>query len=311
MRDPITIDCHYLGPQFAASYLLVEGDEAAFVDDNTTHAVPTLLAALHARKLGPDAVRWVIVTHVHLDHAGGSSALMKACPNATLLAHPRAAPHLIDPSKLVASARKVYGDAEFDRLYGTIEPVPAGRVRVMQDGETLAWGGRTLTFLHTRGHANHHFCLHDSASGAVFTGDSFGLRYPALQRGGLFVFPSTSPTDFDPDEARRSVDRIAALATAVYPTHFGEVRDVAEAARQLRTHLDFSASLLDRAITSALAGDELTSFCRDELRAHYAPEFKARGLDAAATQRLLDLDLDLNAQGIAFVAARRRATARG
>jgi hypothetical protein len=132
-----------------------------------------------------------------------------------------------------------------------------------------------------------------------------------LQGGGLFVFPSTSPTDFDPVEALGSVDRIAELATAAYPTHFGEVRDVAEAAKQLRTHLEFSASLLDRAMASTLTGDPLTSFCRDELKAHYTPELQQRGLDTKATWELLKLDLDLNAQGIAFVAAKRRTTPRG
>jgi glyoxylase-like metal-dependent hydrolase (beta-lactamase superfamily II) len=310
MSEPITIDCDYLAPEFAAAYLLVEGQEAAFVETNTAHAVPRLLAALERAGRRPEDVRWVVVTHVHLDHAGGASALMKACPNATLLAHPRAAPHLVDPSKLVASARKVYGDAEFERLYGSIEPVAEERVRVMQDNESLAWGSRTLTFLHTRGHANHHFVVHDSASDAVFTGDAFGLAYPTLQARGTFVLPSTSPTDFDSVEAKRSVDRIVAAGRRAFLTHYGEVKDVATAARQLHEHLDFSAGLLARAAAVTLTGPSLVALCRDQLQGHYAHALEAAGLQPdASTWALLALDLDLNAQGIAWVAEKRRAKA--
>src|SRR5262245_32932848 len=117
-RSVVTIDCDYIRPRFAAAYLRVAGDEAAFVETDTAHAAPKLLAALAEQGLSPEAVRWVIVTHVHLDHAGGAGAVMRACPNATLLAHPRAARHLVDPSKLTASAIQVYGDARFRDLYG-------------------------------------------------------------------------------------------------------------------------------------------------------------------------------------------------
>ena len=181
---------------------MVEKDQAAFVDTNTTHSVPLLIEKLRTLGLSPEAVSYLIITHVHLDHAGGASALLKLCPNATLLAHPKAARHMIDPSKLVTSAKKVYGEAQFDQLYGAIDSIPKERVQVIEDGEVIAFGTRTFQFFYTRGHANHHFCIWDSASNGVFTGDSFGLAYPALQKRGLFIFPSTSPTDFDPDEAR-------------------------------------------------------------------------------------------------------------
>lgn len=308
MTEPITIDCDYVHPRFAAAFLMVEGDEAAFVETNTTHALPRLLDALRGAGRRPEDVRWVAITHVHLDHAGGASALMRACPNATLLAHPRAAPHVIDPSRLVASARKVYGDEPFRRLYGDIEPVPAERVRVVEDGERIAWGSRSLHAFFTRGHANHHFCLHDSASDGVFTGDSFGICYPALQRGGLFIFPSTSPTDFDPEEARRSVRRIAQEGSRAFLTHFGEVSEVKEAAAQLLAHLDVSEALLERAIRSDLEGEALSRMCEEVLREHFARELDRRGYggDAAAWE-IVRLDVELNAQGIAHVAAKRRA----
>lgn len=309
MRPITTIDCHYLQPGYAAAYLLVNGGRATFVEANTTHAVPRLLEALAHAGLSVDAVDHVVITHVHLDHAGGASALMNACPNATLLAHPRAAPHVIDPSKLVASARKVYGDARFEALYGRIDPVAAARVRIMNDDEVLDWHGRPLRFLHTRGHANHHFVVVDEKERAVFTGDAFGLRYPALQAKGLFIFPSTSPTDFDGAEAHRAVDRIVATGcTRAFPTHFGEVTALAEAAAQLHAHLDVAERLRDEAAASTEADGALDAWVETRLAAHFEKAFAARGLPMDdAARALIATDLDLNAQGIAHAARKKRA----
>jgi glyoxylase-like metal-dependent hydrolase (beta-lactamase superfamily II) len=302
MRTIQTIDCHYLYPQFAAAYLMKAGSEALFVDNNTTHSVPLLLDALKRASLAPEQVRYVIITHVHLDHAGGTSALMKACPNATLLAHPKAAIHMIDPSRLTASARKVYGDAEFERLYGEILPVAQERTRSVADGESIDFGGSKLEFFHTRGHANHHFCIFDRESASVFTGDSFGLAYPALQRGGLFIFPSTSPTDFDAAEAKLSVAKIIATGSqTAYLTHFGAVTDLAGAKRQLDENLDWSQALLERAFRAPLPDEELQDFCLREIRARFERLF-----GGAEEQKLLELDLELNAAGLAYVAKKKR-----
>ena len=248
-----TIDTHYLDQsEIAAAYLVIEGERAAFVDNNTNFAVPRLMAALEAQELSPEQVEYLIITHVHLDHAGGTSKLADACPNATVLAHPRAAPHVIDPSKLVASASAVYGEENFRKLYGTIEPVSEDRVRVMDDEETLRFGNRELRFLHTRGHANHHFCIADSASGAICAGDAFGIAYPRLQREGTFAFPSTSPTDFEPELARESVRRLVAeKPDRIYVTHFGAVIDIETAAGQLIKHLEDSGAHTMTAVGSA------------------------------------------------------------
>jgi glyoxylase-like metal-dependent hydrolase (beta-lactamase superfamily II) len=304
-----TIDCHYTGrPGIAAAYLIVDGDEVAFVETNTTPAVPLLLEALAAAGRKPEDVRWVIVTHIHLDHAGGAGALMAACPNATLLAHPKAAPHAIDPRRIVAGATQVYGEATFAELYGEITPVPAERVRSLEDGATVTLGSRTLRFLHTRGHANHHFVVHDTTANAVFTGDSFGILYPDAQVHGVFCFPSTSPTDFDPEAAHASVDRIVATgADAVYPTHFGRHGDLPILAEQLHTMLDAHAAILEEADTRDLDGDELDAFCRERVTALFDAELAARGLsDDAVVREITALDVDLNAQGVAFALQKRR-----
>jgi glyoxylase-like metal-dependent hydrolase (beta-lactamase superfamily II) len=302
--DPVVVDCDYVAPEFAAAYLLEEGGEVAFVEANTARAVPRLLAALASRGLSAAQVRWVFVTHVHLDHAGGAWALMDACPQATLLCHPRAAPHLVDPAKLVAGARRVYGDAAFERLYGDLRPVDPARVRTVADGETLGWGRRTWTFLHTRGHANHHACLFDDALEGTFTGDTFGVRYPRLQREGLFVLPSTSPTDFDAGAALASVDRLEKLGRRAFLTHFGAVDDLPAAADQLREQISFSGRLVDEA--AAREGDP-EPFCASELDRFMEALLSRRGLVLDAEERsLLSLDLRLNAQGVAHAARRRR-----
>lgn len=309
-----TIDTHYLGyREVAAAYLIVDGDRAAFVDNNTNAAVPRLLASLEKQGLTPEQVEYLIITHVHLDHAGGTSKLAKACPNAKVVAHPRAAPHVIDPAKLVASASAVYGEEEFKRIYGSIEPVAEERVRVMDDEQTLQFGERELRFLHTRGHANHHFCIADSASRAIFAGDAFGLVYPALQGEGTFAFPSTSPTDFEPELARESIRRLVEeKPSRLYLTHFGAVTDIDTAAGQLVRHLDFAERLRDDAEASDRPDEALTDYCRPRVRDYFAGLLDGRGSLGceADTWSLLETDIDLNAQGIAFAASKRRRKAR-
>jgi len=309
-----TIDTHYLGrPEFAAVYLLIENQRAIFFDNNTNAAVPGLLSELENHGLAPEQVEYLVITHVHLDHAGGTSAMARACPNATILAHPRAAPHIIDPSKLVASASAVYGKDKFQRLYGNIEAVPADRVRVMDDEESLSFGSRELRFLHTRGHANHHCCIVDNGSNAIIAGDAFGLHYPALQRAGTFAFPSTSPTDFEPDLARESVRRLVAeRPRCIYPTHYGAVTDIDTAAGQLIRHLDFAERLRDEAEASDLADEALEGYCRSRLQDYFSGLLDALGSVShdATLRSVIQLDIDLNAQGIAFAANKRRRKAR-
>jgi len=303
-----TIDCHYMGQKdLAAAYLLIDGDEAAFVENNTAHSVPLLLKALGEEGLSPEQVRYALVTHAHLDHAGGSSALLEACPNANLVAHPRAARHLIDPSRLVASATSVYGEERFAQFYGTLKPIPAERVRTMEDGDTLSFGARTLSFTHTRGHANHHLIIHDSGSDGVFTGDAFGLAYPALQGRGPFTIPTTSPTDYLADEALSVVQQIVAMQPSrVFLTHFGERTEVEELGRQLIADLKVSKGIFEDAVESDLEGEALERRCGEALDRHLASRIRAQGLELDAAFEVLALDRELNAQGLAFAAMRKR-----
>jgi len=308
-HDVVTIDTHYDDrDDLAAAYLLTGGDEVAFVETNTAFAVPRLLGALQAAGRSPEDVRYIAITHIHLDHAGGAGQLMAACPHATLLAHPKAARHAIDPSRIVKGATEVYGEEPFARLYGEVIAVAEERVRILDDGETVHLGDRPLTAWHTRGHANHHLVLHDPAADTVFTGDAFGLLYPSLQRHGPFVVPSTTPTDFDPEAAHASVDRIADLGTTwLHPTHFGRHARVPALSDQLHRLLDGHAAIVDRADADGLEGAALDEACLDGVWALFDAHLEAAGLGGdAAARAQLHFDALLNAQGLAFAVRKRR-----
>ncbi|HET7930402.1 MAG TPA: MBL fold metallo-hydrolase, partial [Rhodanobacteraceae bacterium] len=184
------IDTGFQRPRFDAAYLIVENGRAAFVDCGTMHALPRMLAALAEAGLTAESVDWLILTHVHLDHAGGAGALMACLPNARLVVHPRGARHMIDPSKLWAGATAVYGDEEMRRSYGELLPVPAERVVQAPDGYAVDLAGRSLRCLDTPGHAKHHNAILDERSGCVFSGDTFGLSYREFDTAnGAFIIP--------------------------------------------------------------------------------------------------------------------------
>lgn len=304
----ITIDCDPRTPQFTAAYLRIAGDECAFIETETSHARPKLLAALAESGRRVEDVRYVVVTHAHLDHAAGAGGLLAACPNATLLAHPRAAKHLIQPEKLVKSATAVYGAERFAKLYGNVDPIPAERVRALDDGATFELGSATLRVLYTAGHANHHFVVDDPTTETVYTGDAFGLRYPALQKHGLFAIATTSPTNFDAKEARISIDRILGLGEKyVCFTHFDESSDIAQVAQQLRRWIDRAEAWVDEAARGSESVEAITEHLRAAWRTAIAADAEDRDLRFGETEwDLLATDIDLNAQGLAVAAELKR-----
>jgi glyoxylase-like metal-dependent hydrolase (beta-lactamase superfamily II) len=305
-----TIDSDRL-PEFTATYLRIAGDECAFIEAHTSHALPRLLAALERHGKRPEDVRYVVVTHAHLDHAAGAGALLAACPNATLLAHPRAAKHLIEPARLIAGATEVYGAERFATLYGTIDAIPQARVKSLADGETFELGGAKLRGVHTAGHAWHHLVVDDPTLATVYTGDAFGLVYPALQRGVRFALATTSPTGFHAAEAHKSIERILALgATSACLTHFGEIHDLAECAAQLRGWIDRSEAWVEEGARSSLTVKEVEASIAQKLRDAIEEDTRARGLSLTpADWEVLALDIELNAQGLAYAVGERRAKA--
>lgn len=301
------IDTGFQRPRFDAAYLLVHEGHAAFIDTGTNHAVPRLLAALDALGLSPDAVDHVIPTHVHLDHAGGAGALMRELPRATLVVHPRGERHLVDPSKLYQSALAVYGQEEIDRSYGTLLGVAAERVRTTCDGMVLELGGRPLRFADTPGHARHHHCIWDAASGGWFTGDTFGLSYREFDnaRGEAYVLPTSTPVQFDPAALRESVARLLSFEPqCMYLTHYGRVGDVQRLAAMLLEQLDAMVQIAQRLRD---APERHAALC-GALRALYTERVKQHGAPLSDTRihELLAMDVELNAQGIGVWLDRER-----
>lgn len=299
----VTLDADYLRPGLAAIHLIVEQGHAAIVDTGTNQSVPSVLAELKGLGLKPRDVDLVIATHVHLDHAGGAGALMQNCPNARLVAHPQGARHLIDPARLVASSIAVYGRERFLRLYGDIVPVPAERVIEGHDGLRLDFRGRVLTFLDTPGHARHHFCIHDARSESVFTGDTFGISYREFDVGGdmetrPFLFPTTTPVQFDPMALHGSIERILALEPeAAFLTHYGRITGLEALAPQLHAFIDEWCEL---ALAVAGEGKARQAALEAELEKSLMTRLRAHGciLDDAVCRDLLANDIHLNAQGL-------------
>src|SRR5258705_11344862 len=159
--DGITaIDTQFLRRRMDASHLIVHGGRGAFVDTGTNSAVPTLLKAIEARALKRQAIDYVLLTHVHLDHAGGAGLLMQSLPNARAVIHPRGARHMIDPAKLIAGAIQVYGEQAVHRLYGTLVPIADERIQIAKDGaEVMLGGDGGAEIAHTTGHGRHHLAL--------------------------------------------------------------------------------------------------------------------------------------------------------
>lgn len=292
------VDTGFERPQFDGAYVMVEEGRAAIIDTGPNCGVPRLLAALQALDVDPADVQWVIPTHIHLDHAGGAGTLMQHLPNATLAVHPRGARHMVDPAQLIAAVRAVYGEEIARRDYGELVPIPAQRVRAMEDGAVLQLAGRPLRFLDTPGHARHHHCIWDEASRGCFTGDTLGVSYRELHNARWhYGLPSTTPVQYDPAALRASVARVLALQPEVlYGTHYGAVRGVAAQADMVVRQSDAMAALALQLREAPDRGERL----REGLRAIYLREARARGVGMADAElvQLLRLDVDLNAQGL-------------
>lgn len=294
-----TIDTAFQRDHFDAAYLIVQDGRGAFVDCGTSHSLPNLLACVQQAGLQPADIDWLIVTHVHLDHAGGAGALMQQLPNARLVVHPRGAQHMIDPTRLIAGATAVYGEAEIARSYGQIVPVPAERVVVAEEGHRVSLAGRELLCIDTPGHARHHFCVWDQTSRSWFTGDTFGLSYRELDGdAGAFIIPTSSPVQFEPDAMHASIDRLMARnPQAMYLTHYGRVEDTARLAGDLHEQIDAMVAIARQ----CAALPERHRVLVEALSALYVA--RARKHDSALVDaevlRVLAMDIELNAQGLA------------
>ncbi len=293
------IDTDYLRPGLAASHLLVDSGRAAFIDTGPAPAAPKLLAALGEVGVAPEDVDYLFLTHVHLDHAGGAGQMLQALPNARAVLHPRGAPHLVDPTKLIAGSIAVYGEELYHRQYGELLPLPAERVLTTTDGMRLRLGRRTFEFIDAPGHAKHHHCPIDLDFRDVYAGDNFGICYRELDTvAGAFMLPTTTPVHFDPEALHRTIDRLMAYRPRrIVQTHFGPLAaDLERLARDLHRAID---ELVRIARTHGSAPDR-TRRIRDDMFAWISARLDEHGHagDAAVRHALLDEDVNLNTQGL-------------
>jgi glyoxylase-like metal-dependent hydrolase (beta-lactamase superfamily II) len=215
MSRPQIIDTKMHGEPGLTAAFLVRGEKTALVETGPKSSIDHVTAGLqHA---GVETLDHIVVTHIHLDHAGAAGTLARLYPTASVVVHPAGAEHLIDPTRLWASATRIYG-AEMEILWGGIDPVPSERIQVIGDGESLDLGGRCLRAIETPGHARHHHAFLDDATGIAFTGDALGVRLPDI---GSFR-PATPPPEFDLQQAIDSIARIRDTEAAeLWLTHYG------------------------------------------------------------------------------------------
>jgi len=295
-EDITAVDTEYVRPQMDAAHVVKSGERAAIIDTGPNTAVPLILAALEQLEIAPDAVQFLFLTHVHLDHAGGAGALMRALPRATCVVHPRGAPHMIDPSKLIAGTRAVYGDELYSKLYGEILPIERERIAITQDGLRFELPGRVFECVHTPGHALHHQAIVDYGATSIFTGDTFGISYREFDTArGPWIMPTTTPTQFDPGQLKASIIRLMQFRPRkVYLTHYSEVGDCARLANDM-------VDAIDEFVTIArAAGPHDHARMRGDLRRHAHESLREHGctMTEAAIDGILGKDFELNAAGL-------------
>ena len=297
------IDALYVQPQVASIYLLREADEVAIIETGTYHSIDNVLATLKDLGISNSQVRYVIPTHVHLDHAGGAGEMMKHFENASLIIHPRGAAHMINPEKLIAGTIGVYGEETFKRLYGSIEPIDEERVIIAEDRAVFELNKRPLVFFDTQGHARHHFCIFDAHSNGVFTGDTFGVSYAAMKGLERGLIPSTPPTQFDPDALHASIGNIMSFEPQrLFLTHYGEFTNPAAQADSFHRWIDAYVELCRQMDPSSDDAEAAFKAAYGDMILDGLPA----GDNRSEISRTLEVDISLNAQGLAHWWRNRR-----
>ncbi|MGH2692412.1 MAG: MBL fold metallo-hydrolase [Actinomycetota bacterium] len=288
------IDSLMCGRERVTSCYLIEAAEPALVETGPSTSLDAVLDGLGELGVGADDLAHIVVTHIHLDHAGGAGTLAPHFPGATVWVHERGAPHLADPAKLVASATRVYGEAKLKELFGTVDPVPGDRLRAVTGGDRIGLGDRELEAIYTPGHASHHVALRDSSTGVVFVGDALGVFLPDVR----VLRPATPPPEFDLDQAIQSIELIASREPpAVLFSHFGPSPDVTElcalAVNRLRRWTAVVEEALGRSGELSDVVSRLRSGTEDEL-----PPPESEGREQVEDRYELLSSYEMNAMGL-------------
>ncbi len=294
------LDTQFQRPNMAACYILEDHGEVAIIETGTKDTVPLIYACLQELGIKQEQVKYVIPTHVHLDHAGGVGLLMQQLPNATLLVHEKGARHMVDPTKLQAGATAVYGEAEFKKTYGDLIPVAADRVLSPGHEQVIKLGERSLTFLDSPGHARHHFCIFDDQSQGFFTGDTFGLAYQELTTAhGPFIFPTTTPVQFDPEALKKSIKMLLSYQPKhMFLTHYGMVDNPEALGQSLLLQVDDLVKIAKEC--DLPAGPERIKWLNDSIIKYLLSRLRSHECTLSVDEQIQVMKSDalLNAQGL-------------
>ncbi len=281
----------------AAGYL-IRGPKNILIETGASPSNDVILSSLKALDISPTEIDAIMVTHIHLDHAGGAGLLMQQCSEATLMVHPKGKRHLSDPARLIDGAKQVYQD-EFNRLFDPILPIPEERIQTISNGDTLdLGGGRKLHFHEAFGHARHHIIAFDSESQGIFAGDIAGVFHDRIhdRSGHPICFPNTAPTQFDPEEMNASFDLMMSLQPkCIYYTHFGMMDQAVDVLKTTKDWIPFFSETCVSFYRNNPSLDSLTTFIQEKTVTYL--ENQKIPFDAVDIKNL-EFDNRLNAQGI-------------
>lgn len=275
------IDLRFRGSDRVIATAVLSGpDGVTLVDPGPTSCLPALEDGLRQRGLTLRDVRALLITHIHLDHAGATGTIVERVPAIRVYVHERGAPHMIDPAKLLASATRLYGD-QMDTLWGAFLPVPSANVHVLQGGERVTVAGTTLRVAYTPGHAKHHVSYLDETTGTAYVGDTGGIRV-----SGDYLLAPTPPPDIDLAAWRQSLDDIEAWQpVSLFLTHFGVVTGAKAHLARFREVLARQAQAVRESLAAGNTDEERTQVFVERLRRDIRqelPEHEARATELAA-----------------------------
>lgn len=299
------IDGYDLGIAHRTGIYVICEEALTIVETGPSPSVKYIREGLQALGYTMRDVKYIIVTHIHLDHAGGAGVLLEECPNATVIVHPKGARHLAAPERLIAGAKAVYQE-KFESLFAPILPIPKERMLIKNEGDTLQIGEScVLTFWDTPGHANHHLAIYDPVSHGMFTGDTVGIRYEQLAREGIeFYVPSTSPNQFNPTAMLEAIERMKALnLERLYFGHYGDTKNVTEAFSQIEEWLPIFVAEAEAVYEKAQDFKELSERLFEKVQA----VLQAKNIaDNHPVYELIRLDMEVSAMGLMEYIAKRK-----
>ena len=291
------IDGFDMGESERTGTYVIDELELTIVETGPSPSVKYVKSGLELLGFSLDQVKYIIVTHIHLDHAGGAVLLMEECPNAQLVVHPKGVRHLAEPTRLIAGAKAVYG-TKFEELFNPIIPIPQERMVIKNDGDILKIGDTCiLKFFDTPGHANHHFSIYDPVSNGMFTGDTVGVRYEQLVSDGVdFFLPSTSPNQFNPVAMQRAIELFAQMnLQSIYYGHYGMTNSPEEALSQVSMWLNIFMAEAETVYEEDKGYEELASRLEKLVKKHLSNEGISENHEVF---RLIQLDLEVSSMGI-------------